>query len=264
MNIHNKIGIIAAHNNVKALELQLALINKYNFCDLNRNQNANIDVVIAIGGDGLMLHLLHRYHQQSTAIYGINCGTVGFLMNSFNLSSDDILTKIAIAQPCNLHPLSMLATDIDGNDFSLIAFNEVALLRQTSQACKISIKVNQQERLACLISDGVLVATACGSTAYNFSVGGSIIPFNSPLLALTPISPFRPRKWSGALLPNCSNIILQLIEAQDRPAIVNADWQEIKNISKVMVKQDFSSYSTILFDNNHSLEERILQEQFVH
>ena len=274
-----KIATISAYHNKKALALQDFLLKHHNFINLNDNahnftnnfandfandfaNNCDLDLVIAIGGDGLMLHLLHHYYQKNVPIYGINCGTVGFLMNSFDVNSDDILEKINLACINNLHPLLMQAKTIDQEIISHIAFNEVSLLRQTSQACKICIKINQQERLNHLIADGILVATPAGSTAYNISVGGHIIPFGAPILALTAISPFRPKKWSGALLPNQSIISLDLLEHKTRSASVTADWKEVKNVVQVQIEQDFNSSATILFDANHSLEERILCEQF--
>jgi NAD+ kinase len=262
-----KIATISAYHNKKALTLQNFLTKHYNFINLNDiannfSHNFDFDLIIAIGGDGLMLHLLHHYYQKNIPIYGINCGTVGFLMNSFKVDCHDIMTKINLANINNLHPLLMQAKTITQETISHIAFNEVSLLRQTSQACKICIKINHQERLNPLISDGILVATSAGSTAYNFSVGGSIIPFEAPILALTAISPFRPKKWSGALLPNQSIISLDLLEYKTRSASVTADWKEVKNVMQVQIKQDFTSFSQILFDANHSLEERILCEQF--
>lgn len=262
-----KIATISANNNKKALLLQEFLLKKHNFFNLNQNNtdfinNFDFDLVIAIGGDGLMLHLLHHYYQKNVPIYGVNCGTVGFLMNSFNQFTDDILAKINLANTNHLHPLVMQAKTIDNQIFSYIAFNEVSLLRNTSQACKIAIKINQQERLNPLIADGVLVATSAGSTAYNVSVGGPIIPFGTPILALTAISPFRPKKWSGALLPNNSIITLDLLEHKTRSANVTADWKEVQNILQVRIQQNFNSSAKILFDANHSLEERILCEQF--
>ncbi len=258
-----KIAIIAAQNNREALEKKDSLVKKYAFADLTSSHKkiTNIDLVIAVGGDGLMLHLLHEYESNPPPIYGINCGTVGFLMNSF--SEENFLENIAKAQEARLHPLRMNVLDCDDKKHSYIAINEIALLRQSSQAAKIKIEINGHERISCLTADGVLVATSAGSTAYNFSAGGPIIPFGAEILALTPISPFRPRNWHGALLPANSKIKLEILDSQIRPVSVTADSKEIRNAKEVLIFEDRSIAFKILFDPNHSLEERIIREQFV-
>jgi NAD+ kinase len=207
-----------------------------------------------------MLHLLHEYEKNPLPIYGINCGTVGFLMNSFD--EEDLLEKISKAKISTLHPLRMIALDINDKEHHHIAINEVSLLRQTSQIAKIKIEINDQERLSNLACDGVLVSTSAGSTAYNFSAGGPIIPFGAQVLALTPISPFRPRKWHGALLPSNSKVRFEILDAKKRPTSATADSIEVRNIKEVIVTQDSSISFKILFDSNHSLEERIINEQF--
>ena len=261
--MHKKIAIIAARNNQKAIEQKNALIEKYNFIDLSTNhQNvSDIDLIIAIGGDGLMLHLLHDQESSMIPIYGINCGTVGFLMNSFH--NQDFLQNIEKAKDSKLYPLRMNVTDIDNKTYSHIAINEVALLRQSSQAAKIKIDINGQERISNLAADGILVATAAGSTAYNFSAGGPIIPFGSEILAITPISPFRPRNWNGALLPANSRIKLEVLNPVARPVSATADFNEVKNVKEVIIFEDHAISFKILFDPNHSLEERIIREQFI-
>ncbi|MDX2082661.1 MAG: NAD kinase [Rickettsiales bacterium] len=258
-----KISIIAAKNNKNALEKKDFLVQKYGFKDLTQNhlEISNSDLIVAIGGDGLMLHLLHEYENLPIAIYGINCGTVGFLMNSFN--EEDFLENLAKAQESRLYPLRMEVTDIDEKTYSHIAINEIALLRQTSQAAKIKITINDKERIACLTADGVLLATPAGSTAYNFSAGGPIIPFASEILALTPISPFRPRNWHGALLPANSKVKLEVLKAQSRPVSATADFNSVLNVKEVNIFEDRNRVFKILFDPNHSLEERIIREQFI-
>ena len=260
---YKNIAVIAANNNAKANELKTSLIKKYNFIDIttNHKQIENIDLVIAIGGDGLMLHLLHEYEAKRVPIYGINCGTVGFLMNNF--PEEDFLEVLSRAKESTLYPLRANIIDSKNTHHSHIAINEIALLRQSSQAAKIKIEINQQLRLETLAADGILVATAAGSTAYNLSAGGPIIPFGSEILALTPISPFRPRKWRGALLPSNSKIRLQVLDGELRPVSATADSSEVRNVKEVIIFEDRSIAFKILFDPNHSLEERIIREQFV-
>lgn len=259
---YKNIAIIAAKNNSEALERKNSLVKKYGFQDLtaDHKKNSGIDLVVAVGGDGLILHLLHEFEKNPLPIYGINCGTVGFLMNSFH--EENLLEAIARAQESTIHPLRMHVTDIDGKKHDHIAINEVALLRQSSQAAKIKIEVNGHQRIDCLAADGVLVATPAGSTAYNLSAGGPIIPFGSEILALTPISPFRPRKWRGALLPANSKVKLEVIDSKSRPTSATADSNEVRNVKEVLISQDRSITFKILFDPNHSLEERIIREQF--
>ncbi len=264
-----KIAIISAFNNPKALQIKQDLIKKYNFYefeieDINNINNVcslGIDLIIAIGGDGLMLRVLHAFEHCPIAIYGINCGTIGFLMNSFN--SPEIIENIAKAEISKIHPLRMIAIDQNQNQHSFIAINEVALLRQSNQACKIRIDINNQQRLECLSADGVIVATPAGSTAYNLSAGGPIIPFGAEIIALTPISPFRPRKWNGALLPENSKITFHILENFQRPVSATADSREVRDVVNVEVYQEKNILFNILFDPNHSLEERIIREQFL-
>lgn len=260
--INKKIAVIAAKNNPEAITKKDALIVKYGFTDITSDHRniSGINIIVAIGGDGLMLHLLHEHETKPVAIYGINCGTVGFLMNSF--SEGNFLETLAKAKESTLHPLRMNVTDANNNKYSHLAINEIALLRQSSQAAKIRIKINGQERISSLAADGILVATPAGSTAYNLSAGGPIIPFGSEILALTPISPFRPRNWSGALLPANSKIKLEVLNFESRPVSATADSSEVKNVKEVVIFEERSVTFKILFDPNHSLEERIIREQF--
>jgi len=253
-----KIAIIAGKSNNQAIEVKDYLIKKYNFIDITiDDKNIEVvDLILVVGGDGLMLHLLHQYENKPICFYGINCGTVGFLMNSFD--AEKLLENIKKAELSKLHPLRVNAIDNEGKRFTHIAINEVALFRSSSQAAKI----NKKERLNCLIADGVLVATPAGSTAYNLSVRGPIIPFSAEVIAITPISPFRPRNWRGALLPSDSNIDLEIIDSETRAVSVTADFNEIKNVKTVNIFEDRNLKFNILFDSNHSLEERIIKEQF--
>ncbi len=193
-------------------------------------------------------------------IYGMHRGTVGFLMNDF--AAEDLKERLAAAQRTVIHPLLMRARDASGSTNEYHAFNEVSLFRQISQAARLRVLVDGKERLAELMADGVLVATPAGSTAYNLSVQGPIIPIDAPLLALTPISPFRPRRWHGALLPDTANVTIEVLEAEKRPVAAVADHDEVRDVRAVDVKMDHSIAMPMLFDPGHSLDERIVREQF--
>jgi len=241
--------------NINALNAFNILIKKYGQCKIN-----DADIIIPIGGDGFLLKNLHQYNQLNIPFFGINYGSVGFLMNpKVNENLQNIIEK---SQEIILKPLEMKATDIKNKFFFSIAYNEVSMMRQTHQAAKINIEINKIERMKELICDGVLVSTASGSTAYNLSAHGSIIPLDSDLLALTPISSFRPRRWRGALLQQKNQINLNVIESTNRPVSVTADNTEIRDIKNVEIKSSDKNSCKILFDSNHSMEERILKEQF--
>ena len=218
------------------------------------------DVIVALGGDGFMLTALHRFMNTGKPIYGMHRGTVGFLMNEFRI--DGLLERLARAEVTRIRPLLMTARDADGVTHEARAFNEVSLWRQTYQAAKLRISIDEKERLDELVCDGLIVATPAGSTAYNFSAHGPIIPLGAPLLALTPISPFRPRRWRGALVPDRGVIRVETLDAVKRPVGAAADHTEIRDVREVTVKQDRASESLLMFDPEHSWEERILAEQF--
>jgi NAD+ kinase len=218
------------------------------------------EIVVALGGDGLMLQTLHQHMRTGKPIYGMHRGTVGFLMNEF--STLDLHARLTAARESVIHPLLMRATDIHGVVHLHHAINEVALFRQTHQAARLRILIDERERMAELIADGVLVATPAGSTAYNLSLQGPIIPINAPLLALTPISPFRPRRWRGALLPNTAYVVIEVLESDKRPVAAVADHDEARDVRRVEVLSDRTISMRMLFDPGHSLEERILSEQF--
>ncbi|HEV7636219.1 MAG TPA: NAD kinase [Bradyrhizobium sp.] len=225
----------------------------------NHDPNA-ADVVVALGGDGLMLQTLHQHMRTGKPIYGMHRGTVGFLMNEF--STLDLHARLAAAKESVIHPLLMRATDVQGVVHVHHAINEVALFRQSHQAARLRILVDERERMAELIADGILVATPAGSTAYNLSAQGPIIPINAALLALTPISPFRPRRWRGALLPNTAYVVIEVLESEKRPVAAVADHEEARDVRRVEVLSDKTISMRMLFDPGHSLEERILSEQF--
>ena len=218
------------------------------------------DVIVALGGDGLMLQTLHQFMGEAKPIYGMNRGTVGFLMNDFK--ADDLLDRLENAHRSVVHPLKMVAWDTQGQTHAARAINDVYMLRQTHQAAKLCIRVDDHVRLPELVADGVLVATPAGSTAYNLSVDGPILPLNASLLALTPISAFRPRRWRGALLPDHAQIEINVIEPKNRPVSAVADHTEFRSVSRVHVSMDRAVDLVLLHDPGHSLDERILREQF--
>jgi NAD+ kinase len=218
------------------------------------------DVIVALGGDGLMLQALRRFRRAGVPIYGMNLGTIGFLMNEFR--EEELVERLERAEATRIHPLAMTARDGSGKLFHDIAFNEVSLFRQTYQAAKLRISVDDKVRMEELICDGLLVATPAGSTAYNLSAHGPILPIDAPLLALTPISPFRPRRWRGALLPRGARIRLDVLEADKRPVSAVADHAETRDVVQVDVVEDRSNKLVLLFDPGHNLDERILSEQF--
>lgn len=218
------------------------------------------DYVVALGGDGLMLQTLHRVMALGTPVYGMNFGSVGFMMNDF--AEVDLVERLRSAQRTKIYPLSMEVLDASGQRRTALALNEVSLFRSTHQAAKIQIAVDDEIRLEELICDGILLSTPAGSTAYNLSAHGPILPIEAPLLALTPISPFRPRRWRGAILGNHATVRFVLHEAQKRPVSAVADNIEFQNVREVTVHEDRSHGVTLLFDPGKSLEERVLSEQF--
>lgn len=222
---------------------------------------AEADIIVALGGDGSMLQALHETEVLDIPVYGMNRGSLGFLLNPYR--PDDLPHRLAQAQQVTIHPLQMNATVAGGENFKSIAFNEVSLLRQVRQAAKISITVDGVVRLPELICDGIMVATPAGSTAYNLSAHGPIIPLSANILALTPISAFRPRRWRGALLPGHVTIRFDILEAGKRPVSATSDDFEVRDVVSVEISQALHLSRTVLFDPDHSLEERVLKEQFL-
>ena len=221
---------------------------------------ADADFVVALGGDGLMLQTLHRVMGSDKPVYGMNFGSVGFMMNNF--SEDGLLDRLLASQRTRIYPLSMQVRDASGAEQRALAINEVSLFRSTYQAAKLRIVVDDEIRLDELICDGALLATPAGSTAYNLSAHGPILPIEAQLLALTPISPFRPRRWRGAILSNRAVVKFVTLEASKRPVSAVADNVEFQNVLEVTVREDRSHGVTLLFDPGTSLEERVLSEQF--
>lgn len=223
---------------------------------------ADADAIVALGGDGFMLETLRRHMtliRRGLPVYGMNKGTIGFLLNEY--SEDNLVERLNNANPAIIHPLRMIAYT-ENSQYKELAFNEVSLLRQTRQAAHIKITIDGRERLERLIADGVLVSTAAGSTAYNLSAHGPVIPLGAEVLALTPISAFRPRRWRGALLKAQAKVVFENMDPEKRPISATADSQEIRNIVKVEVEQDLGTSLTLLFDEDNGLDEKILHEQF--
>ena len=246
---------------ILAAEHEVAQMAKQRLCELYPTVPANeADVIVALGGDGFVLECLHEKNGREIPIYGMNRGSVGFLMNTYN--EEDLLDRLNNAELTRLHPLRMTAWDSDGVKHVALAINEVSIHRQTRLAAKVKILVDKVVRMDEMICDGVLVATPAGSTAYNLSANGPIIPINSGVLALTPISAFRPRRWRGALLRKTAAVEFSIIAPEYRPVSATADFTEIRDVVRVNVSEDRSISYQILFDFDHSLDERIVKEQF--
>ena len=242
-------------NTSEAIKAKEEYIKSY-----NQTEPELADMIIPIGGDGILLKSLHDFNELNKPFFGINYGSIGFLMNS--ASNKDLKEVIKNSKSTDLKPLKMTAKDEDNKIFDSIAYNEVSLMRQSHQASKFQIKINETTRMKELICDGVLVSTSAGSTAYNLSAHGSILPLDSKLLALTPISAFRPRRWRGALLLEKNIIKITVINFKDRKVSVTADNIEFRNIKEVTIQSSQDKNCRILFDNNHSIEDKILNEQF--
>jgi NAD+ kinase len=218
------------------------------------------EVIVALGGDGHMLHTLHDTLDTGLPVYGMNRGTVGFLMNEYG--EDDLPARLEAAERAVIHPLKMRATAVSGLVTEALAFNEVSLIRQTYQASRLRISVDGRERLPLLICDGVILATPAGSTAYNLSAHGPILPIEAELMALTPLAAFRPRRWRGAILPASAAVTLEVLEGDKRPVLAVADYAEVRRVSRVEVAFHRAVGVSLLFDRDHGLRERTLREQF--
>lgn len=221
---------------------------------------AQADAIVALGGDGFMLHTLHDTIHLKTPVYGMNRGTVGFLMNDF--SDGDLRARLAAAEHYVIHPLKMRATTVHGLTSEALAINEVSLIRQTYQASKLRILVDGRERMPEVICDGMLVATPAGSTAYNLSAHGPILPIEAEMMALTPISAFRPRRWRGAVLPKTAQVAIEVLEGAKRPVLAVADTTEVRQVARVEVGFHYAVEIEVMFDTGHGLSERVLREQF--
>jgi NAD+ kinase len=250
------IGLLSSGTDV-ADAAESLLRRRYRFADAS-----SAETLVALGGDGFMLQTLHRMLEEGSTkpVFGMNRGTVGFLMNDWRI--DRLPERIAAAKAIRVAPLQMFATTVGGEKYTYAAINEVSLLRETRQTAKIEISVNGRVALPELACDGVLVATPAGSTAYNLSAHGPILPLQAKMLALTPISPFRPRRWSGAILPDETAVCFTILEAKHRPVSAVADQIEVRDVARVEVRLDRERSLTLLFDPEHALDERIAMEQF--
>jgi NAD+ kinase len=218
------------------------------------------DVIVALGGDGFMLQTLHRHTLRNLPVYGMKLGTVGFLMNQYHVDALD--ERIARAQPTVLRPLEMEVQTESGSAVTATAFNEVSLLRQTKQAAHVRVSLNGAVKLEELVCDGILLSSPAGSTAYNLSAHGPILPLGSNVLAMTPISPFRPRRWRGAILPSATQVRFEVLDHYKRPVSATADSYEVRDIVEVTIRESRERVMNLLFDPEHNLEDRILNEQF--
>jgi len=255
MSSERKIHFVASQID-QADAAMSTLIERYGHCELEE-----ADVIVALGGDGFMLRTLHRFLPADLPVYGMKLGDVGFLMNRFR--EDDLHDRLNDAKVVELNPLRMIAVTEAGSESTALAINEVSLLRQLNQAAHIRVLVNGSVKVPELVCDGALVSTAAGSSAYNLSVQGPILPLGTDALALTPISPFRPRRWRGAVLPSSARIRFEVLDNYKRPVSATADAHEVRNVISVDVFEERDITLKLMFDPDHSLEQRILDEQFL-
>ena len=246
---------ILAGQSTEAQKARAALVARYGSA-----AEENAEVVVALGGDGFMLETLHRFLRRGLPVYGMNRGSVGFLMNDYR--EDDLPARLAAAQTAIVHPLRMVALRDNAPSVEALAINEVSLLRESRQAAKIRILVDGKARLPELICDGILVSTPAGSTAYNLSAHGPIVPLSANLLPLTPISAFRPRRWRGALLPSDATVVFEILDPEKRPVAAVADYTEVRDVTRVEVREARDVSLTLMFDPDRGLSERIIAEQF--
>lgn len=246
-----KIAIVSAQNTT-AKKAGDSMKKKYKTVEPKQ-----ADVIIALGGDGFLLKTLHKYKKP---VFGMHCGTVGFLLNQF--SEDDLLARLKKTERAILHPLKIKVEDENGKTKKALAINEISLLRSSPQAAKLKITIDGKVRMEELVCDGILVATPAGSTAYNLSAHGPVVPLGSKILALTPLSPFRPRRWNGALLPHSAKIKIEVLKNDKRPVMAAADDLDLGRVKTIHVEEDESISFELLYDPERHLEERILQEQF--
>ncbi len=248
-----------ADNSAKAQAAFAELSQLYDFIEIGKKHKP--DAIVVLGGDGFMLEAMHDHMARNIPFYGMNCGTVGFLLNQYR--PERLMERIASAHSSTLHPLRMFARCHGGKLHELLAINEVSLLRQTKQAARIRVTVDHVVRIQEMVADGILVATPAGSTAYNSSAGGPIMPLTANVMAITPLSPFRPRRWRGALLPQEASIYFEVLDPVKRPVSAVADFTELRDVTSVSITEHRKQAITLLFDPEHHLEERLIHEQFM-
>ena len=253
--MHLKKICFVASNEITKSNVFVKLINEYGNVEAK-----NADVIVALGGDGFMLRTLHAPFSNNIPVYGMNYGNIGFLMNEFN--SENLLERLSVSEETKINPLKMSTYNAEGIRTDALAINEVSLLRSGSQAAKLKIKIDKKERISELVCDGALVSTPAGSTAYNYSSHGPILPMDSGVLALTAMAAYRPRRWRGAVLPRNALIEFEIINGEKRPVSALADNFEVKNVKKVVIHTDTEVSHSLLFDPGHGLKERLLKEQF--
>lgn len=256
------VAVLTNNNNLSKNNLDI-ISKKFHIVDLESSKE-KVDAIIVIGGDGTMLHSIHKYMHLEVPFYGLKAGHLGFLMNDISLETtkiDEIYKDLNEAKHISIYPLHMEVTCINGESFEELAINEVSLLRQTHQAAKIELHINERVHMQTLVSDGIIVATPAGSTAYNLSAGGPILPIDTNLLALTPISPFRPRRWHGALLKSDSKIRIKVIDPAKRPVSATADFHEVRDVKEVNISLSKKKIQ-LLFSPTQSFEDKTLKEQF--
>jgi NAD+ kinase len=259
---YQNIGYVA-DNSIQAEEiLDKILKNSLNKIPKVSEENKNeLELILVLGGDGFMLHTIHKYMDLSIPFFGINAGNIGFLLNDYK--EMDILERVNNLKKVVIHPLVMEAIDSEGVIHKELAINEVSIIRSSTQAAKVRIIINDSLRLDELIADGVIVATPAGSSAYNYSAGGTIFPISANILALTPICPFRPRRWKGAILPADTRVAFEVHEPGKRPVNAVSDFHEVKNVMSVTIFRDLTKKIILMFDHGHCLEERLIKEQFI-
>lgn len=255
---YKTIGYVAGTSE-KSIETKEALLHQVKMHEMTKNPEVN--AIVVIGGDGELLHAIHNYKHLGVPFYGINSGSIGFLMN--DPRPEEFAENLNSASETLLYPLEMEAMDSQGHHHSAVAFNEVSIFRLTNQAAKFRIKIDDITRMEALVADGALVSTPAGSSAYNLSAGGSIVPLGSKVLCLTSICPFRPRRWHGALLPHTASISFEILEPEKRPVSAVADFHEFTDIVSVTIKESTTRYIRLLFDKDHSLDDRMIKEQFI-
>lgn len=255
-----RIGVVADRSR-KARNFLAHCVKTHKMVDVDNHPKTPIDVLLVLGGDGFLLHTLHRFIDRDIQFYGMNCGTVGFLLNRFE--KKELLERIHAAKPTSIHPLEMVTKHNDGSTQTALAINEISLFRQTNQAAHLRLHIDGTCQMEEMIADGILVSTPAGSSAYNLSAGGPIIPINGNILAMTPLNVFRPRRWRGAILPHKAKIRIDILQHKKRPVSATADYHEMRDITSVTIRERRKQKIHLLFDPDHGLEDRIFKEQFL-